>query len=140
MTRRPSPGEAYAVGYGKPPAHTRFQPGQSGNPAGRPKGARNLRTDLEDVRSRQIVITENGKSRKVSVQNAALLQVATKAVKGDLRASEQLMRLIERHLPDETEAAPPQSPPLSPAESAILTEFLQLQSSPGGDNEDDNTD
>ena len=38
LTVRPA---AYAVGYGKPPAHSRFTPGQSGNPKGRPKGARN---------------------------------------------------------------------------------------------------
>jgi hypothetical protein len=30
------------VGYGRPPLATRFRPGQSGNPRGRPKGARNL--------------------------------------------------------------------------------------------------
>ena len=32
------------VGYRKPPVHTRFKPGQSGNPKGRPKGPRNLAT------------------------------------------------------------------------------------------------
>ncbi len=37
MTRRRSrPKEGYEVGYGKPPAAHRFQPGRSGNPNGRP--------------------------------------------------------------------------------------------------------
>ena len=33
----------HEVGYGKPPKHTRFKPGQSGNSKGRPKGVRNFR-------------------------------------------------------------------------------------------------
>ena len=38
---------ATTVGYGRPPTHSRFQPGQSGNPAGRRKGVRNLMTDVK---------------------------------------------------------------------------------------------
>ena len=44
----------YEVGYGKPPKHTRFQPGQSGNPRGRPKGTKNLKTDLEEELSERV--------------------------------------------------------------------------------------
>jgi Family of unknown function (DUF5681) len=36
----------YEVGYGKLPRHTRFVKGQSGNPRGRPPGAKNLKTML----------------------------------------------------------------------------------------------
>jgi hypothetical protein len=39
-------GDGYEIGYGKPPKHSRFQPGQSGNSAGR-KGVRNLMTDVK---------------------------------------------------------------------------------------------
>ena len=36
----------YVVGYGKPPLHTRFQKGRSGNPNGRPRGKKNMSTLL----------------------------------------------------------------------------------------------
>jgi hypothetical protein len=32
----------FEVGYGRPPLHTRFKPGQSGNPKGRVKGRPSL--------------------------------------------------------------------------------------------------
>ena len=40
----PEQDEAYAVGWGKPPRHTRFKKGQSGNPKGRPPGSKNMNT------------------------------------------------------------------------------------------------
>ena len=32
----------FEVGFGRPPRSTRFKPGQSGNPNGRPRGAKNF--------------------------------------------------------------------------------------------------
>ncbi len=53
----------YDVGYGKPPQHTRFRKGQSGNPTGRPKGARNLKTELLEELQEQILVREGGPGR-----------------------------------------------------------------------------
>ena len=54
------------TGYGNPPKHTQFKPGQSGNPAGRPKGAKNLKTDLEEEMRELIVVREGGNTKTVS--------------------------------------------------------------------------
>jgi hypothetical protein len=67
-----------------PPKSHRFQPGTSGNPRGRPKGTRNLKTDL--TRLLRIPVREDGETRQVSRQEAALLRLYSKAVQGDVRA------------------------------------------------------
>jgi hypothetical protein len=51
----------YEVGHGKPPRHTRFKKGQSGNPRGRPKGSKNLPTLLTEALNEPVVVAENGK-------------------------------------------------------------------------------
>jgi hypothetical protein len=62
----------YEVGYKTPPKDTQFKPGQSRNPNGRPKGARNLKTDLADELQERIVLREGGERRTVSKQRAML--------------------------------------------------------------------
>jgi hypothetical protein len=62
--------EPYAVGYGRPPLHSRFKPGQSGNPKGRAKGSRNLRTILKQVSNEQIQIREGDRTRRMSMMEA----------------------------------------------------------------------
>ncbi len=60
----------YTVGYGKPPIHSRFRPGQSGNPAGRRKGVRNLITDVKRTLSMPVRVKEAGRMRKKSTQES----------------------------------------------------------------------
>ena len=42
-------GSDHDGGYGKPPRHSQFKKGQSGNSKGRPKGSRNFSTDLKET-------------------------------------------------------------------------------------------
>ena len=63
----------YEVGYGKPPRHTRFEPGRSGNPRGRPPGAKNMKTLLSKALNELVVVTEPGGRRKVSKRKAIVV-------------------------------------------------------------------
>jgi hypothetical protein len=82
------------AGYRKPPEHTRFKAGQSGNAKGRPKGALNMATVLERTLRERMVISENGKQRTVTKLEAALTQLANKAAAGDLKALQFLAALV----------------------------------------------
>jgi len=72
----------YEVGFGKPPKHTQFQPGQSGNPNGRPKRTKNAETLLDQILSKTIRITENGTPRTLTMAQAFIQSLVTDAVKG----------------------------------------------------------
>jgi len=87
-------GDEYKVGYGKPPQHTQFKPGQSGNPKGRPRGIKNLNTDLEEELSQKILVTEGGTQLETTKQRAMIKSLFAKALNGDVRASGVLINLI----------------------------------------------
>jgi hypothetical protein len=84
----------YEVGWGKPPMSTRFQKGQSGNPKGRPRGTKNLRTDLMEELQETIVVREGDKTVRMSKQRAMIKTVMTKTLKGDARAILTVIRII----------------------------------------------
>lgn len=83
------------VGYGKPPKHSRFKPGQSGNPRGRPKGRRSIDAILGKLLDRKIKIGPAGRQKHVSIIEAILMQQTNNAVKGDRKAAELIMRWRE---------------------------------------------
>jgi hypothetical protein len=85
----------YAVGYGKPPIASRFKPGQSGNPKGRPKGSMSARTLLDKALSTTITITENGMSRTVQHREALFKSLTAKALKGDMRSLALIIKLMD---------------------------------------------
>ena len=113
----------YDVGYGKPPKSGQFKPGQSGNPKGRPKGAKNFKTELEEELLEKIQIKEQGKVLKISKQRAMLKAMTARAVQGDPRAATVLANMIYRLLP--TDDPIEEIEDLTEADKAILERFEQ---------------
>lgn len=113
----------YEVGYGRPPKHTQFKKGQSGNRKGRPKGHRNFKTDLMATLEEPVRVTEEGKQKTVSTQKAALLRLRAKALGGDARALDRLIELArflnDEELPAAAEAA------LTPSEQGLLDQYYE---------------
>jgi hypothetical protein len=96
MNKKSKPEENIAdgVGYRNPPRQTRFKPGQSGNPKGRPKGVLNMATVLERTLREKVVINENGRRKIISKLQAAVTQLTNKAASGDLKALQLLTVLV----------------------------------------------
>jgi Family of unknown function (DUF5681) len=90
-----APGQKYSVGYGIPPEASRFKPGESGNPRGRPKQSTSLHTQITKILGRKIAVTEKGVARKMTMQEVMLTSVAANAAKGDLKAVGFLVRLLQ---------------------------------------------
>ena len=84
----------YEVGYGKPPRHTRFRKGQSGNPRGRPKESKNLATLLREALNEPVIVAENGGRRRITMREAIIKQLVKRSATADLRATKILLDLV----------------------------------------------
>ena len=93
--------DADGIGFGRPPRATRFKPGRSGNPRGRPRGARARRTIVEYLAAELHWVTEGGLQRQRTTLELILLRLRAKAVSGDLRAIEGLRAILDRYDPQE---------------------------------------
>ncbi len=105
----------YEVGFCKPPKATQFQKGQSGNPKGRPKGAKNKTTVLASLRMahkdfrdvimdeamKEVEVKENGQIVTTNKLRLVIAQLMNKAIKGETRAAKEAISMAEKAILDE---------------------------------------
>lgn len=130
------PKRSYPVGYRKPPAQTRFKKGKSGNPTGRPKGTPNFVSALERALGEQVVVNEGGHRRTITKLEATVAQLVNKAAMGELRATKQLLTVMQAL---DGEASEVDSvTPTTEADAFVIDHLLErLSSTMKGEHSDD---
>ena len=98
------PQDSYDVGYRKPPAATRFKPGQSGNPKGTRRPRKTLNMLLDELLHEKLTINEHGKKRRLSKLEVILHQFVNKAATGDPRATKLLFDILRQLGPEDRTA------------------------------------
>jgi hypothetical protein len=89
--------EIYTVGRCKPPLHTRFKKGQSGNPTGRPRREKrppSIETALKKGLDQPVTVIEDGKRRQITKFEAVVAQLINKAASGHLPSLKLLMPFL----------------------------------------------
>ena len=113
------------IGYRKPPANSRFRPGQSGNPKGRPKGSLNVATVLMKTLREKVAINENGKRKKITKLEAYLKQLVNKAASGDLRAITHLSGMALTAADQSAAVESLSAEPINERDQEVLTDILK---------------
>ena len=114
----------YEIGYGKPPHHTRFQKGQSGNPRGRCSDSKNLLSVLSEVLNEPVVVAENGGRRKISKRQAIIKQLVNQSAKGDWRAAKLLLDML-RDIERQSEATSLETSSFSAADEKVIAQLRE---------------
>jgi Family of unknown function (DUF5681) len=111
----------YAANYRKPPEHTRFKKGQSGNPRGRP--AKNLPALLAAALNEKVTITENGKRRQVTKREAVITQLVNKSASAELRATKMLIDML-RDIEKKAEPEATAKSPFGPTDKEVVQQLI----------------
>lgn len=130
-TRRDPDRDDDKVGYGKPPKKHRFKKGKSGNPKGRPKGAKGLKTDFKEELASVITVSIGGKEYTGTKQRLALKALSMRASLGDLRAIAQFVNLVVNVVGVEDEDN--RAGRLSKRDQELLEQFLSYASGASDD-------
>jgi hypothetical protein len=110
----------YKVGPGRPPLHTRFKKGQSGNPRGR--SPKNLATLLADALNEKVYATIDGRCRKITKRKAIATQMVNKSASADLRATKMLIDVEQKA---GVASPPPAPPPFTEADEQVVEQLVE---------------
>jgi hypothetical protein len=116
--------DASVIGYKRPPQHTRFKKGQSGNPSGTKK-AKTVRSEPDKLDlSETITVSSQGKRVTMTMRKALHQKLFAMALGGHLRAIELLFKLdaLTIHQHGQTDGSGPE---VSQSEEALIARFLQ---------------
>jgi len=114
----------YKVGPGRPPLHTRFKKGQSGNPGGRRK--KNLPALLADALNETVFVTIDGERRKITKREAVVHQLVNKSTTADLRATKMLFDMMKDAEQKAGIGAPsPDPPPFTAADEEVVEQLVE---------------
>jgi len=91
------PDDEYEVGYRRPPKHTQFQPGRSGNPLGRPKKTKELNSLIQNELDKSISVMESGREKRITKREAIITQLINRAIKGDVKPLQLVLVHLEKH-------------------------------------------
>lgn len=86
-----------AVGYGKPPKHSRWKPGQCGNPRGRPRKTRSIEAMIKRELDQIVKITEGGRELRITKREAIIKQFVNRAIKGDAKPLQLMLAHLDKH-------------------------------------------
>lgn len=113
----------YEIGYGKPPKHTQWKPGQSGNAKGKKSDAPSFKLAIRRELEAQISITDSGERLEVSKMEALAKRLVAEALSGKPRMLTELLRQINIHLSEP--AAGDASLPASDEDAALLLAYVR---------------
>ena len=112
----------YEVGRGKPPVHSRFKKGQSGNPRGpRPK---NLPALLVDALNEKVTVTIDGERREITKREAVATQLVNESTRANLRATKMMTDMLKDAEKKAAVAPPPESAPFTAADEEVMATFI----------------
>ena len=97
MSNDDRPNRDYEVGYGRPPKHSQFQRGKSGNPNGRPKKSKELNSLFRTELDKTIVVTEDGQQKRITKREAVITQVVNRAIKGDVKPLQIVIAYLQNN-------------------------------------------
>jgi hypothetical protein len=84
----------YEIGYGKPPRHSQFKPGNRANPHGRGKRKRRNEAEIvNEIMTQSVTFVEGGKSKRASRIKLMIKSIGAAALKGDVGAAEALLKI-----------------------------------------------
>jgi Family of unknown function (DUF5681) len=127
-------GNEYEIGYGRPPKHTQFRKGESGNPKGRKKSSKGLNTIVREAMLQKVSVRTAQGEKRMTRAEATFAKMMEKAFSGDPRALALVLNMYREAVPDEIGHASDTADRASASDEKMIEDFFKQFRSPQADN------